>query len=139
MTIVVDSNIVIKWFIEEEHCAAARALLISERSIAAPEHLLLEVASIAWRYARRGVVGRAEVDEINTEAERYLDAMVPTRAILARAVEIAWTINHAVYDCLFAATAEVINAPLATADRKFARKLRAHGIARTVRSLIGAP
>ena len=50
--------------------------------------------------------------------------LVPSKDLLARALEIAQTLDHPIYDCFYAAAAERWEAPLVTDDRKFVAALR---------------
>ncbi len=49
---------------------------------------------------------------------------VAGEALLLRALSMANQIKHPVYDCLYAALAEMRGAPMVTADEKFARVYR---------------
>ena len=63
MRLVVDSSVVLKWFVDEPQRELAAALLDSEDALIAPDLVLCEVTNALWRKARKGEVTSLQVSE----------------------------------------------------------------------------
>jgi len=126
---VVDASVAVKWFVvgeqldQEDHVSQALELLQScaagQVDLLAPPHFLAEVAAVLARLAPE-------------RAERHtaqLSAMDITWAgrdkALPRAVTLAHTLNHHLFDTLYHALAlDTPGAVLVTADRRYFEKAR---------------
>jgi predicted nucleic acid-binding protein len=121
LTLVVDSNVALKWVLEEE--GTDQALQLLTRTLLAPELLQAEVGNTLTKRVR----GRELVPE---QAVRAFDkVMTLVRLVSGRefgqvALELSLALNHSIYDCYFLAAAEK-HGPLVTADGVFATKVRA--------------
>lgn len=117
MSIVVDASVALKWVLDEPGKEAADALLDEE--LIAPALWLLEAANALWKRARRGEITAAQAKE--RLAELY-NAPVTTIAIeddLPAAADLANTLGHPVYGCLYLAAAIREDTYVITADRRF--------------------
>lgn len=116
---VVDSSVAVKWYVQEELREEARQLLDDNVLLVAPDWIVQEIAHAAFRKWRN--------NEIVEEQARTMVALAPTtfaelyRATLlvTRALDMALALQHPVYDCLYLACAEIMDAPVITADRRF--------------------
>jgi predicted nucleic acid-binding protein len=115
---VVDASVAVKWVLREEHEAHARRIL-SREPLLAPHLLWAEVGNALWkRYLRR----QASVEEVRWMLADVQCLPVTTfahRPLLSAAVDLAISLNHTVYDCLYLALAEARNSVVVTADRRF--------------------
>lgn len=118
MSWLIDASVVVKWIITEED--SDRAASWQGLSLAAPELLLIELASILWKKARQGQVTPPQALAGLTQVEAVIE-LLPTRGLEARALEIAIELQHSIYDCLYLALAETLHAKIVTADRKLVR------------------
>lgn len=117
MSVVIDASVALKWVLDEPGREDADALL--EEELIAPALWLLEAANALWRRARRGEISGEEAKE--RLAELY-HAPVTTTTIeddLLAAADLAETLGHPVYDCLYLATAIRENTYVVTADSRF--------------------
>ncbi len=120
--IVVDASVLVVALADDDQDGdAARARLRGE-SLAAPELVDLEVASVLRRQARRGALDdrRARLalaDLVDLPLQR-----AQHRPLLTRCWELRETLT--IYDAAYVALAEALDAPLLTVD---ARLARAHG------------
>ncbi len=126
--IVVDASVAVKWLVSEKDEEAAEALLRTEAQVAGPAFLRIEVTAAIARKARfgeihlaqaeaaielwRSLLGRGDIDLIAEEPD------------LARALALSLELSHPLQVCVYLALAERLNAPLVTADEKFAAKAR---------------
>ncbi len=125
MTLVVDASVALKWFVADEPDAGpALAIVRDEAVLAAPDLVVAEVCSAAWRLARLGRISQAQLDEIASVLPRFFDPLVSAAGLAPRAVSIAAQLDHPVYDCLYLALAELQRAVLVTADTRLLGKVR---------------
>jgi predicted nucleic acid-binding protein len=111
---VVDASVWCDALLPGPRRATARAALESYTTLAAPEHLRLEIMQVLRRHARN--------DLGNTEASAILDVVrtvplmiVPTAILLQR----IWYLRERLtaYDAAYVAAAEHCRAPLLTRDK----------------------
>ncbi len=97
----------------DEHLVTAELLL-------APDLVVSETLNVCWKLTRAGRPAPA-TDVVLAQCRRI--AIVPAAELAAEAMILATTLDHSVYDCLYAALAKREGARLITADRRFAAKL----------------
>jgi predicted nucleic acid-binding protein len=120
--IVIDSSVVVKWFIAdgEDDVPAARRLLDEHDAgallLCAPAHVVLEVLN-AIRY--RGLSPSVLEDVAGWVLGAHLE-LAPLEPLAQRAAVLAATHDLTVYDAAFVALAESLDAELVTADRRLA-------------------
>jgi len=137
--IVVDASVAVKWLISERDEDAAENLLRSEQEVVGPLLLRVEVAAAVARKARY-----REIPEAEAAAAIELWAAILRGDIdlfaedddLHRALKLSLELDHPLQDCIYLALAERLDAPLITADEKFAAKARSRYS--RVRTLAGA-
>lgn len=123
---VVDASAALKWVIEESGSEAALKLLEGE-ALFAPDFLLVEVANVLWSKGRRGVLTREQV-EIAYEAVASAPlVLVPLGELIPAARTLAFALDVTVYDALYAALAQRLDCPLATADERLAGAMARSG------------
>ena len=122
MKLTVDASIVVKWFIAEPMCDESR-LAIGRRAVFhAPEFLLAEFTNTVWKKVRRKEVPDPGPYLAELATLPNIIDFRPMRDLVERAVQIAFAIDHPVYDCLYLACAEITDSVLITADGRFVRK-----------------
>lgn len=131
-TVVVDASVAAKWLVEEDGTEAALRLRDPAYDLACPDLLFLEVGNVVWKKVRGGEVdaeeGRAMVAAI-LEAPLRVE---PATALLPAAWEAAVRYGRTVYDGVYLALAEALDAPLVTADRRLVRALAGSDLAALV-------
>lgn len=128
---IVDASVVVKWFVLEDGHDDARSLLLADEPLLAPDLLAVEVANALWAKVRRQELAAAQavraVAAVGEGGEPQLRSSAP---LLTAAFELATTLQHPVYDCLYVALARSTDDLLWTADGTLARVVRRHGVAR---------
>jgi predicted nucleic acid-binding protein len=117
--VIVDASVAVKWFVPEVLSEKARALLASTEPLVAPDLLAIEFANTMWSKTRR-----REIDE--ADAVRAIAGVIgsgqlqlhPSPPLFPRAFELARTLDHSVYDCVYIALAEAFDTVLVTADQR---------------------
>jgi predicted nucleic acid-binding protein len=126
VTFVVDASVAVKWLVEERDSNAAKRLLELEEKLVAPDFVLVKVGNVMWKKVRRSEI---EVEQSIAGVQTlpgYFDELAPSASLLIRALAIAVELDHPVYDCLYLACAESVDATLVTADDHFAAKALTH-------------
>ena len=120
--LVVDSSVVVKWFLDEGEPGVDRALTLLEshssgkRVLAAPSHVVLEVLNALLH---RGL----DAEGLGDAADALLDARLelhPIEDFAREAAGIATRHKLTLYDAAFAALAVALESELLTADRRLA-------------------
>ena len=118
MTLVVDASVGLKWFIEEVHQSRARGLLGGADLLIAPQHFRIELISAVRKKVRTGDVPPNFVPELLAGITNAPVRELPTRPLLAPAMDIALRFNRSIYDSLYVALALQEGCQLVTADRR---------------------
>jgi predicted nucleic acid-binding protein len=125
MSLVVDASVAVKWLVDEPEHLAARSLLDRNEQLHAPDFVFIETANVLWKKVRRGELSAEQAFEGVDSLPLLFETIVPSRLLIARALRIAVEMAHPVYDCLYIACSEHVDADLVTADARFVDKLQA--------------
>ena len=137
--IVVDASFALKWVKPEDQSDAALVLLGGSELMIAPAFWLVETANALWKSVRRAELTPAQaVRRQATLREAPLSAR-DDAPLIVPALELATTLDHPIYDCLYLALALQEHATLVTADRKFAASVRRAGYGAHLRVIGDAP
>jgi len=120
--IVVDSSVVIKWFVTEQYSAESYRVLDGyqqgELTLLAPDLLNAEIGNIVWK--KYNFQGLAETDAqlIITAFQMLKLSLIPTAALLTDAYRLAITHRRTVYDMLYLALSLREQCLFITADER---------------------
>lgn len=117
MSLVIDASVALKWVLDEPGADAAAAL--RSESLIAPELWLVEAANALWRRTRRGEMSDEQAKERLVVLLAAPVTAAPIERDLLAAADLADTLAHPVYDCLYLAMAIRENTQVITADRRF--------------------
>ena len=120
---VVDSSVVVKWFLPEPSRPEAMRLLRSYRErnmrLIAPALMMSEVCSVFCKRCRRRELSASAVNEAYRLLKINAPVLTPDIESMDEAVRLALTSGQAVYDCLYLALALRRGCDMITADAKF--------------------
>lgn len=139
MAYVVDANIAVKWFVEEEASSAAAALLDDgAHDLHAPDFVLVEVANVAWKKLRTNLITYPQAQYMTALLPSCFQQLHASADLCAMAFEISFDLDHPVYDCFYIACAQQVDFPLVTTDQRLVELIDAsayQGAARLLSSL----
>jgi predicted nucleic acid-binding protein len=136
VTIVIDTSVIVKWFVEEEgHEEALRLLQSGERRLC-PDVALAETANVLRRRLRMKVISHKQMADAIRRMPVYLKNVTPSVELLKDACDLAEKVDHSVYDCMFLALARrEVDAVVVTADKIFLKKCVVAGFGDSIRQL----
>ena len=120
--LVVDSSVVVKWFVIESYSAQAELILndyqVEKYTFLAPDFLNAEVGNILWK--KQAFRGFDPTDALRiVKAFRKLTfTQVPTADLLEDAYNLAVKYQRSVYDMLYVALSVREGCSFVTADEK---------------------
>ena len=117
---VVDSSIVLRWFVRDHWSDAAVGAADTYRLIA-PTFIKVEIANALMNQVRFNGMA-VDMALRHLEGLRSSVTLVDDEPLLPAAVRLAADRDHAVYDCVYIALAMREAVPLVTADMKLFRK-----------------
>jgi predicted nucleic acid-binding protein len=132
---VVDSSVILKWYVPESDYAAARAMRTAEAKFAAPDLLFIEMSNILWKRVRRGEMTVSRAMEIIEEITAAPFVTFSNESLAHDALNLAIATGLTAYDASYVALATRLDKIFITADQKLVRKLAATQIANRVRLL----
>lgn len=124
-TLVIDASIAVKWVVEEDGTDEALSLRARFRFLA-PELLIAECANIFWKKVQRGELLSDEAIVASRLLERAGIGFVPMRGMLEQATELAVSLSHPAYDCVYLVVARQAKARFVTADQRLLRAVSEH-------------
>lgn len=127
--IVVDSSVVVKWFVVEPYSAEARRILDGYQSgaltLLAPDLLHVEVGNIIWKKHRFHGLAATDAQQIIDEFRKLRFVLTPGIDLLDDAYRLAVAYQRTVYDALYIALSVREQCPFVTADEKTVNALSA--------------
>lgn len=133
--IVVDASVALQWIVPEPDGQADAESVLASPDLQAPDLLLVEVANALRRKVHLGEVGE---EQALSGFRRVTDTLVvsPVTAEIAhRALQLGLEIGHPVYDCIYLALAEQLDATIATRDVELAKRFARAGYAHRLEAL----
>jgi predicted nucleic acid-binding protein len=135
MKLTLDTSVALKLVLDEPGTAAARALAESDAQLIAPDLIHAEMANALWANALSKRITSDFAQTLVSSWQPFFDEFYPAASLAEHALEIAFALNHPIYDCLFLALAVREDAILITADAKFVKLVGGTSFARHARPL----
>lgn len=123
--LVVDCSVAAKWFLTETGDVQALSLLDEHEagriSLIAPDLLLLELASLISKRARRKQLSEEQANRIFWVVEQSDLRLFETRDFIGTAFDLALKNQMSFWDCVYLALAIEQNCTMITADQRLFR------------------
>ncbi|MDB5655870.1 MAG: PilT protein-like [Tardiphaga sp.] len=129
---VVDASVAVKRFVEEPDADIADELSNDRYQRDAPIIIMTEVANALIRKTLTGRMTEKQSRIFWRTLPIYFDRLLPVDDLIEPEIELAFRFRHPIYDLIYFETARRLDAPLITADRRFAAKLVDTDLARHV-------
>ena len=127
--LVVDSSVVVKWFVQEPYSAQARLILGDYQAgkcvFLAPDHLYAELGNIVWKKHTLRDLPAADAERVIIAFRKLAFQLTSTADLLEEAYALAITHRRTVYDMLYVALSIRERCSFVTADEKLANALDA--------------
>lgn len=121
--LVVDASVAVKWVLPEDDSERAEVLVLrNDVLLHAPAFLFMEAANVFWAKARGGQLDSSQAPDRLSRLRRAPLLVWDGDEPLPRALDLARSLDHAVYDCAYLALALHLDAVYITADRRFWNK-----------------
>jgi predicted nucleic acid-binding protein len=121
--LVVDANIVTKWFVDQVHSDLAELVQNSNQPLLAPQLMIAEVADALRKHVRVRDISIEQAREALASLPRSFSEIVAMEHLADTALTLARKIEHSAYDCFYLALAESRSAQLVTADARLINRL----------------
>lgn len=118
--LVLDANIAAKFVVNELGRAEALTRLRSEPILVGPDWIRVELAHTLWKQREASGLDDQVVKQNLATVSSFFHHFIPSSELVPMALDLAFEMNHWVYDCLYLACALESGSKLLTADRKFA-------------------
>lgn len=120
---VCDSSLLFKLIVAEPDSAHANSFVRAVRVIV-PDFVFLEIGNALWTRIRRRELDFRQAKRLVDELRDLGFETLQSGPFVDRALEIASSIDHPIYDCLYLAIAESLTTPFVTADRRLTAAVR---------------
>ena len=123
MTVVVDANVAIKWFVQQQGSDDARRVQAYPGPLIAPSLLISETTNGIWRHVANGDVTASSARAAVIGLPKWFHELVEDQALASSALDLAIDLNYAPYDCFYLVLAMRRSAPFVTADKRLINRL----------------
>jgi len=120
MNVVVDASVAAMWFLPERHSHNALLLLGPEYDLAAPDLIRAEITSALLRAARLELIGVEHARRSLEEMSRAPVRLSPAVEHVDAAFRLAQRHGGSLYDAIYIALAQSLEAPVVTNDAELA-------------------
>jgi len=126
--LVVDSSVVIKWFVAEPYSSQAHLILNEYQNgnldLLAPDLLNAEIGNIVWKKQTFQGLAASDGQQIINLFQSLKFYLMPTSVLLDDAYRLAVAHQRTVYDMLYVALSLREGCPFVTADEKLVNAIQ---------------
>jgi predicted nucleic acid-binding protein len=116
---VIDASVAVKFVSNEGGRTEALSYCGGTERLVAPDWLRLEVAHSLWLKAGADLMSREQAMHSVEMLPAFFDAFHVASELMNMGYQLAFELDHGIYDCLYLALAIREDCTLLTADRKF--------------------
>ena len=122
-SVILDASVVAAAFFPEKYSEQARALLLSDTVLHAPDLIHAEVASVIWKRHRRNEIDSEEACELLADMLALPLELTASEQLVCDALKLALRTGRTVYDCLYVALAVQKNTIMVSGDQRLVNAL----------------
>jgi predicted nucleic acid-binding protein len=126
--LVVDCNVVIKWYVPEVHTQEVQAILDAyvdgKVQLLAPDLIHAELANVLWKKNKTEGLELKKAKRILRSFEELEFVFTPTRDLFHEALAIAHQCQRSVYDSLYVALTQREQCAFVTADERLVNAIQ---------------
>ena len=119
--LVIDASVAAGWFVPDP--GAEGQPTVPDEPLIAPDLIVAELSNTFWKIARGGGLKPDQVGRMVAAIPEYFMRLEPAANIAARAIQLAFELDHPAYDCFYLSLAEREGATVVTADKRLLRRL----------------
>lgn len=127
--LVVDSSVVIKWFLPEPYSVEARRILDGYQqgdiTFLAPDLIYAEIGNIVWKKQQFQGLAVADAQQILVAFQTVTLITTSNMRLLSNAYKLATTYQRTVYDALYLALSQQEQCQFVTADERLVNAVSA--------------
>lgn len=135
---VLDASVAVKCLIDEVDSDLARAAVGTRADWIAPDLIFLEVASVALKSMRRGLIDQTQAEAMVSRLRDLVAETAPSKNLVTAAFRLAAEHGFSAYDAAYLALADSHGTMVLTADLKLADRATATGLGHLVATLTAA-
>ncbi|GAF72430.1 unnamed protein product, partial [marine sediment metagenome] len=105
--LVIDASVAAKWYVDEEHSAAALQLATTDPAWIVPDLFFAEVGNVLWKKVRRGEMEDVDAKEAVSLLYRLEFKVYEARSLIDSALKLALHFQCTVYDGLYLSAAMI--------------------------------
>jgi predicted nucleic acid-binding protein len=132
---VLDASVAVQCLLDGGNSASARSAVQDRADWIAPDLLHLEVASVALKLVRRGLIDAQQGAAMTARANLLLVETVPAAGLASEAFRLGVAHAFSAYDAAYLALAAARGISVLTADRKLAARAQDAGLGHLVEAL----
>ncbi len=121
MMLVLDASVAAKLVLQEPDSEQAYEAIEAAGEFAAPDLILLEVASARLKAAAHRAFDPLQIEDVVQTLRAGCRPLVPTLDLVDEAVAIARKLRHPIYDCVYLALGRRLGVSVLTADAELVR------------------
>ncbi len=122
---IIDANVIISILIES---SLSKTNFIKENRFQAPNFLKIELINVLRKYHFISNLSLENARQYYENGKALVDEFYDESEILTHAIEISFSLNHPIYDCIYLALAKYLNVPFVSIDKKLLDKANTIGI-----------
>jgi len=130
MPVVIDASVAFHWTVRTQYSVAANRLIAAKLDFIAPDLIFPEMANAFHRVARVSPDLTPIVADGLQLLPRWFHEIVPSASLRMRALALARSLQHSVYDCFYLALAMERETRMVTTDERLVRKVATHAEAK---------
>jgi predicted nucleic acid-binding protein len=122
---IVDTNVIISILIDPN---SKKIEFLKNNRLKAPNLLKIELINVLRKYHFLNNLSKENAYSYYKNGLELIEDFIDENEILSKAIEISFSLNHPIYDCIYLSLAKHLNLPFVSVDKKLLFKAKNFGI-----------